>query len=58
MKPRTKLLLSLPIIAAAVLVLLYFRLFASPLVIAVIFVLYVAVSLRNKRKFRREKDEK
>jgi hypothetical protein len=51
LKPRTKLLLALPIIAAAVLVLLYFRLFASPLVIAIIFILYVAVSLLNKRKF-------
>jgi Flp pilus assembly protein TadB len=58
LKPRTKLLLALPIIAAAVLVLLYFRLFASPLVIAVIFVLYVVVSLRNKRKFNREKGQK
>ncbi len=58
MKPRTKLLLTLPIIAVAVLVLLYFRLFASPLVIAVIFVLYVAVSLRNKRKFNKERDQK
>jgi Flp pilus assembly protein TadB len=58
LKPRTKLLLSLPIIAAVVLVLLYYRLFASPLVIAVIFVLYVAVSLRNKRKFSKEKDQK
>ncbi|MDA4125581.1 MAG: hypothetical protein OK452_00040 [Thaumarchaeota archaeon] len=58
MKPRTKLLLALPIIAAVVIVLVYFRLFASPLVIAVIFILYVAVSLRNKRKFNREKDQK
>ena len=58
MKPKTKLLLSLPIIAAIVLVLLYFRLFASPLVIAVIFVLYVVVSLRNKRKFNKGKDQK
>ncbi len=58
MKPRTKLLLTLPIIVVAVLVLLYFRLFASPLVIAVIFVLYVAVSLRNKRKFNKERDQK
>jgi ABC-type nitrate/sulfonate/bicarbonate transport system permease component len=57
LKPKTKLLLSLPIIAAAVLVLLYFRLFASPLVIAVIFILYVAVSFRNKRKFNKEKDQ-
>jgi Flp pilus assembly protein TadB len=58
LKSRTKLLLSLPIIAAVVIVLLYFHLFASPLVIAVIFILYVAVSLRNKRKFNREKDQK
>jgi ABC-type nitrate/sulfonate/bicarbonate transport system permease component len=58
LKPRTKLLLALPIIAAAVLVLLYFRLFASPLVIAIIFILYVVVSIRNKRKFSREKDNK
>jgi ABC-type nitrate/sulfonate/bicarbonate transport system permease component len=58
LKPRTKLLLSLPVIAAAVLVLLYFRLFASPLVIAIIFILYVVVSLRNKRKFNKEKDQK
>ncbi|MDA4120160.1 MAG: hypothetical protein OK436_06190 [Thaumarchaeota archaeon] len=58
MKPTTKLLLALPIIAAVVIVLLYFRLFSSPLVIAVIFILYVAVSLRNKRKFNKEKDRK
>jgi Flp pilus assembly protein TadB len=58
LKPRTKLLLVLPVIAAVVLVLLYFRLFASPVVIAIIFILYVAVSLRNKRKFSREKDKK
>ncbi|HEY6282647.1 MAG TPA: hypothetical protein VIW22_01845 [Nitrososphaerales archaeon] len=58
MKPKTKLLLSLPIIAAVVIALLYFRLFASPVVIAVIFILYIAVSLRNKRKFRKEGDQK
>jgi len=58
LRPRTKLLLVLPIIAAVVLVLLYFRLFASPVVIAIIFILYVVVSLRNKRKFSREKDQK
>lgn len=58
MKPKTKLLLSLPIIAAVVLALLYFRLFASPVVIAVIFVLYIAVSLRNKRKFAKEEGQK
>ncbi|MDG6942925.1 MAG: hypothetical protein JRN12_07995 [Nitrososphaerota archaeon] len=54
MTPRLKLLLSLPVIAAAVIVLVYFRLFASPVVIAVIFVLYVVVSLRNRQKFRKQ----
>ena len=58
MEARTKLLLSLPIIAAAVLVLVYFQLFSSPIVIAVIFVAYVAVSLRNRRKFNRQRDQK
>ena len=58
MKPRTKLLLSLPLIAAAVLVLVYFQLFSSPVVIAVIFVAYVAVSLRNRRKFSRQRAQK
>lgn len=55
MKSRTKLLLALPVIAAFVLVLVYFQLFTSPVVIAVIFVLYVAVSIRNRRKFNRQK---
>ncbi len=55
MSPRSKLLISLPIIAAVVLVLVYFQLFANPVVIAVIFVLWVAVSLRNRRKFDRER---
>ncbi len=55
MSPRTKLMISLPIIAAAVIVLVYFQLFASPLVIAIIFVLWVAVSLRNRRKFERQR---
>ena len=54
MSPRAKLLFSLPVIAVAVIVLVYFRLFASPVVIAVIFILYVVVSLRNRRKFRKQ----
>jgi len=58
MSPRTKLLLALPIVAAFVIVLVYFQFFASPVVIAVIFVLYVAVSLRNRRKFNRQQAEK
>jgi maltodextrin utilization protein YvdJ len=54
LSPRTKLAIALPIIAAAVIVLVYFRLFTSPVIIAVIFVLYVAVSLRNRRKFSKQ----
>jgi positive regulator of sigma E activity len=58
LSPRTKLLLALPVIALFVLVLVYFQLFASPVVIALIFILYVGVSLRNKRKFSRQQAEK
>ena len=54
--PREKLIVVLPFIAGVVIILVYFGLFANPLVIAVIFVLWVAVSLRNKRKFDRERD--
>ena len=54
--PREKLIVVLPLIAGVVIVLVYFGLFTSPLVIAVIFVLWVAVSLRNKRKFDKERD--
>ncbi|MDG7008488.1 MAG: hypothetical protein JRN06_09655 [Nitrososphaerota archaeon] len=56
MDSRTKLLLALPAIAAFVLALIYFRLFTSPVVIVVIFVLYVAVSIWNRRKFNRQKN--
>ena len=55
MTPRAKLIVVLPVIAALVIVLVYFQLFSSPVVIAVIFVAYVAVSLLNKRKFNRQK---
>ncbi len=55
MTPRQKLILALPLIAAAVIVLVYFRLFSSPLVILTIFVLYVVVSLANRRKFRKQR---
>lgn len=56
--PRTKLILALPTIAVLVIALVYFRLFANPLVIALIFVAYVAVSLRNRRKFRKQEGRK
>ena len=51
MTPRNRLLLVLPLVAVLVIGLAYYRLFTSPVVIALIFVLYVAVSLRNRRKF-------
>ena len=56
MTPRAKLMAVLPIIAAVVIILVYFRLFSSPIVIAMIFVAYVAVSLWNRRKFNRQRE--
>jgi len=47
-------MVTLPAIAALVIILVYFGLFTNPIVILVIFVLYVAVSIRNRRKFRRQ----
>jgi large-conductance mechanosensitive channel len=40
-----------------VIILVYFQLFTNPFVIVAIFVLYVVVSLRNRRKFNRQKEE-
>jgi len=53
--PRQKLYIALPLIAVAVIVLVYFQLFSSPIVIAILFVAYVAVSLWNRRKFSRQR---
>jgi Flp pilus assembly protein TadB len=58
MTPRSKLLLVLPVIAVFVIILVYFGLFSSPVVIAIIFVAYVVVSLLNKRKFNKQKAQK
>ena len=58
MTPRSKLILALPVIAAFVIILVYFQLFSSPVIIAVIFVAYVVVSLLNKRKFNRQEGQK
>ena len=52
--PRQKLYLVIPVIAVGVLVLVYFQLFSSPIVIAILFVAYVAVSLRNRKKFAQQ----
>jgi Flp pilus assembly protein TadB len=54
LSPRNKLLLALPVVAAFVIVLAYFQLFTNTVIIVVIFVLWVAVSLRNRRKFNRQ----
>jgi hypothetical protein len=56
--PRTKLIIAIPIIAACVFALAYFQLFASPVVIAIIFILWVVVSLRNRRKFGKAPTQK
>jgi predicted membrane protein len=56
--PKQKLMVVIPIIAALVIVLIYFGLFTNPLVIAAIFVLYIVVSLRNRRKFKKQEQEK
>ena len=58
MTPRTKLMLVLPLIAALVILFVYFQLFSSPVVIAAVFVAYVAVSLWNRKKFNKQREEK
>lgn len=58
MTPRTKLILVLPIIAAFVIVLVYFQLFSSPVIIAIIFVAWLVVSLLNRRKFSEQRARK
>ncbi len=57
MTPRSKLLLSLPIIALFVILLVYYQLFSSPVVIAIIFVAWLVVSLRNRRKFEKQREQ-
>jgi len=56
--PRAKLLLALPIIAAFVIALVYFQLFSSPVIIAIIFVAWLVVSLMNRRKFAKQRARK
>lgn len=54
LNPKAKLFVALPVIAALVVVLVYFKLFDDPVIIVVIFVLYVAVSLWNRKKFGKQ----
>jgi positive regulator of sigma E activity len=58
MSPRAKLILVLPVIAVLVIVLVYFGLFSSPVVIVAIFIAYVVVSLWNRKKFNRQRAER
>ncbi len=51
-----KLAIALPVIAVLVIALVYFKLFTSPVVIVLILVAYVVVSLRNRRKFNRQRE--
>jgi len=52
---RIVLLVAVPAIVAVVLVLTFLGIFSSPVVIAVIVVLYAVVSLVNRRKFAKQK---
>jgi hypothetical protein len=55
LNPRQKMMIVIPVVAATVILLVYFGLFASPVVIVAIFVLYVAVSLWNRKKFNKQR---
>ncbi|MDV3277987.1 MAG: hypothetical protein LYZ69_05910 [Nitrososphaerales archaeon] len=55
MTSRRTVLLILPLVAIFVIILTYLQLFSSTLVIVVLLALYAAVSLRNRRKFSKEK---
>jgi len=48
--------IAIPLIAAAVIALAYFGAFRSPYVIAALVVLYIVVSIRNRRKFAKRKE--
>ena len=58
MNSRIALLVAVPVVVAVVLVLTYLRVFASPVVLAVLVVLYAVVSLVNRRKFAKQKQGK
>ena len=58
MNSRIALLVAIPVIVVVVLVLAFLGVFSSEVVIAVLVVLYAVVSLVNRRKFARQKQEK
>lgn len=51
MSRRLTAYLALPLITVAILLMTYFRLFSSTVVIAVLVVLYAAINVRNRGKF-------
>lgn len=55
MNSRVALLIAIPVIVAGMLVLTFVGAFSSTGVIAVIVVLYVVVSLINRRKFAKQR---
>ena len=55
MTPRQKMVIVVPIVAALVIGFVYFGLFTNPYVILAVFVAWLAITLRNKRKFDRQK---
>ena len=55
--PKQKMMIVVPLVAGLVMILLYLGLFANPLVFVAVVVLYFAVTLRNRRKFNRQKEE-
>lgn len=57
MNSRIALLIAVPVIVVFVLVLTIRGYLASPVVIAVVVVLYAVVSLFNRRKFARQKQK-
>ena len=58
LKISRSLLLAFALIAGVVIVASFFRAFSSPIVVVALVVLYVAVSIRNKRKFSKKAAEK
>ena len=55
MNSRIALLVAIPAIVAVTLILTYLQVFSSTVVIVVLVILYAAVSLFNRRKFKKQK---
>ena len=55
MTPKQKMIIVVPVVAALVIGFVYFGLFTNPYVILAVFIAWLAITLRNKRKFDRQK---